>query len=65
MSLLLVKKCACLCLLKMGKPSLWSLPIDNATSHMDLTFFKKLLSSHLTVDWSLLVQHKLLSEDLF
>lgn len=37
--MLLIEKCACPCLFKMGKPSLWLLPVDNTTSHVDLTLF--------------------------
>lgn len=37
--MLLIEKCACPCLLKMGKPSLWLLPVANTTSHVDLTLF--------------------------
>lgn len=67
--MLLIEKCACPCLLKMGKPSLWLLPVDT-TSHVDLTlfflfcFFKLLCCRFLAVDWSLQGRHELLPDDL-
>lgn len=67
--MLLIEKCACPCLLKMGKPSLWLLPVANTTSHVDLTLFyfvflKLLCCRFLAVDWSLQGRHKLLPDDL-